>query len=109
MEEWPLPPLGRSEKKWGNLVSQTLQAMAVLLPAFILFGAAVWALWRPPAVRPSVFLSEAALYFGFAGLFSLAYPWFSLGYLARTTTLVLYASAGLARAFLAVAAQFDWR
>jgi len=74
----------------------------VLLPAFAIFGEAFWALRHPSAVRASAYLADAVLDFGFAALFNLAYPWFSLGYFARTITLVLYTSAGLARLFLAV-------
>ena len=102
MEKWPFPPRAEVKRDGGESGLQAIQAMAVLLPALVFFGTAFWALWRPSTVRPSACLSEAALYFGFAGLLNQAYPWFSLGYLARTTTLVLYTFAGLARVFLAV-------
>jgi len=72
----------------GECGLQVVRAIAVLFPTLMFLATSIWTLWRPPAVRPSVLVSEAVLYFGFAALFNLAYRWFYLGYLARTITLV---------------------
>lgn len=92
------------EMRWGKPISiggewelQIVGAIAVLVPAVALSAAAFWALIKPPIARPGYLLSEGVLTFGLSVLLNLAYPWFTLGYFARLTTLVLMVFSGLAR------------
>lgn len=76
--------------------------IATLGPALVLAGTGLWAFWRRSPVAPKTFLSEAVLILGNAVFFNLAYPWYKLGYYARSTTVVLLAIASLTRVLAAV-------
>ena len=79
---------------------QITRLASILVPSHVFAASAAWALWKRDRISPARQVSEAVFVLGWAVALNLVYPWFAVGYRARSAVLATAAVAVLLRVVL---------